>query len=178
MSCHGGLIGVGLAIYLFSRRSGVPLLSLSDMVAAAAPVGLFFGRIANFINAELYGRETNVPWAVQFPTYDMFGQPTVTTPRHPSQIYEAILEGLVLFLILRVLTHQKGALRRPGFVTGAFLLGYGVFRFLVEFVREPDSQMPEALRGYLTMGMLLCVPMIAGGVWLMQRAHRNKLHPA
>jgi phosphatidylglycerol:prolipoprotein diacylglycerol transferase len=178
MSFHGGLIGVGLAIFLFSRRSGVPLFSLADLAAAATPIGLFFGRIANFINAELYGRASDLPWAIKFPTYDMFGQPGFTDPRHPSQLYEAVLEGIVLFIILRVMTHRNGALQRPGMTTGVFLLGYGFFRFMVEFVREPDQHMPEALRGYLTMGMLLCVPMILAGLWLIQRARRAAPSPA
>jgi phosphatidylglycerol:prolipoprotein diacylglycerol transferase len=173
MSFHGGLIGVALVVFYFARRNKIPLLSLGDLVACAAPIGLFFGRIANFINAELYGRATDLPWGVRFPTYDLFGQPSMTEPRHPSQIYEALLEGVVLFFILRFLTHNKGALQKPGLTAGAFLLGYGVFRFLVEFVREPDAHMPEALRGFLTMGMLLCLPMIAAGVWLIQNARKQ-----
>jgi phosphatidylglycerol:prolipoprotein diacylglycerol transferase len=141
------------------------------MVACAAPIGLFFGRIANFINAELYGRETSVPWAVMFPQKDFTGAVVgYTEPRHPSQLYEAVLEGLVLFVIMRFLIVRMTILERPGAAAGVFLIGYGVFRGLVELVREPDAQMPEALRGYVTMGMLLCVPMILAGWWLLQRA--------
>jgi phosphatidylglycerol:prolipoprotein diacylglycerol transferase len=171
MSFHGGLIGVALAIWYFAKRHSIPMLTLGDLVASAAPIGLFFGRLANFVNAELYGRATNAPWAVQFPLKDGFGQTiSYTEPRHPSQLYEAALEGVVLFLILRYATHKRMTLTRPGVTAGVFLAGYGLFRLLVEFVREPDAHMPEALRGYLTMGMLLCLPMIAAGLWLMRRA--------
>ncbi len=171
MAFHGGLIGVALAILWFSRANKIPLLSLADVVAACAPIGLFFGRLANFINAELYGRETAVPWGVMFPIKDQAGQTVdYTSPRHPSQIYEAILEGIILLLILRVATHQRLALTRPGLTAGLFLAAYGAFRALVELVREPDRQMPEALRGAVTMGMLLCVPMIVAGVWLIRNA--------
>jgi phosphatidylglycerol---prolipoprotein diacylglyceryl transferase len=171
LSFHGGLLGMALTIVLCARAYKVPLLSLGDLVACAAPIGLFFGRIANFINAELYGRAADVPWAVRFPIKDASGAVVqVTEPRHPSQLYEAVLEGLVLFFILRHLTLQRGVLEKPGFAAGVFLVGYGVFRGFVELLREPDSQMPEALRGYVTMGMLLCLPMIALGVWLIRRA--------
>src|SRR5690606_6860262 len=120
-----------------------------------------FGRIANFINGELWGRPTDLPWGVMFcnrtieQTYG--GCPAGLLPRHPSQLYEAMLEGLVLFALLRWATHYAGKLKRPGFVTGLFLFGYGVSRLLMEFVREPDAHMPEALRGFVTMGMLLSV---------------------
>jgi phosphatidylglycerol:prolipoprotein diacylglycerol transferase len=171
MSFHGGLIGMAIAVAWFARRNQVNLSSVGDMVACAAPIGLFFGRIANFINAELFGRETNVPWAVMFPQKAFDGTVVgYTSPRHPSQLYEAVLEGLVLFAIMRFLIVRKTILERPGTAAGVFLIGYGVFRGLVELVREPDSQMPEALRGYVTMGMLLCVPMIVAGWWLIQRA--------
>lgn len=170
MSFHGGLIGVALAIWWFAKKHKTPLFSLADLVACAAPIGLFFGRLANFVNAELYGRETTVPWAVQFPQTGVLGELAYTSPRHPSQLYEAFLEGLVLFALLRFATHNRAALQKPGLVTGLFLAGYGTFRLLVEFVREPDQHMPEALRGYITMGMLLCLPMIALGLWLMRRA--------
>ena len=172
MSFHGGLIGVALAIIFFARRHKMPLWSLADIVAAAAPIGLFFGRLANFVNAELYGRASTAPWAVMFPQRDIMGHLSYTEPRHPSQIYEAILEGLVLFALLRFATHHRLTLKRPGLTTGLFLLGYGVFRFLVEFVREPDAHMPEALRHFLTMGMILCLPMIALGGFLAWRARR------
>lgn len=174
MSFHGGLIGMAIAVWAFAKRNGVSMFSVGDLVACAAPIGLFFGRIANFINAELYGRESSLPWAVQFPQKgpggEIFGY---TTPRHPSQLYEAILEGAVLFVILRYLVTQKTILERPGAAAGVFLIGYGTFRALVELVREPDAQMPDALRGIVTMGMLLCLPMIALGWWLVQRARTS-----
>ena len=174
MSFHGGLIGVALAIVYFSRRHKIPLWSLGDIVAAAAPIGLFFGRLANFVNAELYGRASNAPWAVMFPQKDVLGNVVgYTEPRHPSQIYEALLEGAVLFALLRYATHHRFTLQRPGLTTGLFLIGYGVFRLLVEFVREPDSHMPDALKGVVTMGMLLCLPMIALGGFLAWRANKS-----
>jgi len=165
MSFHGGLIGVTLAIVLFARAHAIPILTLGDLAAAAAPIGLFFGRIANFINGELWGRPADVPWAMVFPT----GGPY---PRHPSQLYEAALEGIVLFLILRVLTHRFHALERPGLLVGAFLAGYGTFRTMVEFVREPDSQMPNFPLG-LTMGMMLSIPMILAGAAIAAAAMRR-----
>jgi phosphatidylglycerol:prolipoprotein diacylglycerol transferase len=175
MSFHGGLIGVGIAIYLFARRHKIPLLSLADLAAAVTPIGLGLGRLANFVNAELYGRESDAPWAMQFPVRDQTGAIThLTAARHPSQLYEAFLEGLVLFVIVRFATHNKLTLTRPGLTTGIFLMGYGWFRFFVEFVREPDAQMPAALRQYLTMGMLLCLPMIAIGAWLILQAAPRK----
>jgi phosphatidylglycerol---prolipoprotein diacylglyceryl transferase len=172
MSFHGGLIGVALAIFFFARQHKLNMWTLGDLAAAAAPIGLFFGRLANFVNAELYGRASSLPWAVQFPQRDYLGNVTYTEPRHPSQLYEALLEGLVLFVIVRWATHQKFALQRPGLTAGVFLAGYGVFRLLVEFVREPDAHMPEVLRQYITMGMLLCLPMIAAGIWIVQRARK------
>jgi phosphatidylglycerol---prolipoprotein diacylglyceryl transferase len=175
MSFHGGLIGVALAIAYFARKLKIPLLSLGDLVAAATPIGLFFGRLANFVNAELYGRTSDVPWAMRFPeAKDAAGNVIAwTAPRHPSQLYEAFLEGLLLFIILRFATHRFGTLQKPGLTAGIFLAGYCFFRLLVEFVREPDRQMPEALRGYVTMGMLLCLPMIALGAFLAWRATRT-----
>lgn len=178
MSFHGGLIGVALALWWFSRRHKTPLFSLADLVACAAPIGLFFGRLANFVNAELYGRATSVPWAVMFPQPGPFGEIAYTTPRHPSQLYEAALEGVVLFFILRYFTHKRGVLQKPGLATGIFLAGYGTFRLLVEFVREPDAHMPEALRHYITMGMLLCLPMIALGAWFIHQARKGDVKGA
>jgi phosphatidylglycerol---prolipoprotein diacylglyceryl transferase len=154
MSFHGGLVGCLLAILLFGRRRGVPVLSLGDVTAAVTPIGLFLGRLANFINGELWGRPTDVAWAMIFPN----GGPV---PRHPSQLYEAGLEGLVLLLVLAVLVHF-GALKRPGLVTGAFVLGYGDARIFCELFREPDAQL-GFLWGGLTMGMLLCIPLILAG---------------
>jgi phosphatidylglycerol---prolipoprotein diacylglyceryl transferase len=154
MSFHGGFVGSVLAILLFGWRRGVPVLSLGDVTAAVAPIGLLLGRLANFINGELWGRPTDVAWGMIFPN----GGPI---PRHPSQLYEAGLEGLVLLLVLAVLV-RFGALKRPGLVTGAFALGYGDARFFCELFREPDAQL-GFFWGGLTMGMLLCIPLILAG---------------
>lgn len=159
MSFHGGFLGVILAMTLFARRRKIPVWSFIDTIAPGITIGLFFGRMANFINAELYGRVTDVPWAFVFPTAG-------DEPRHASQLYEAALEGLVLFAVLRVLTHRYHKLSTPGFVSGAFCAGYGVARTFVEFFREPDIQIGY-LAGGLTMGMLLSIPMILFGVGLM-----------
>jgi len=158
MSFHGGLLGCLAAIVLFAVRRGIPVLSLGDVVAAVAPIGLFLGRIANFINGELWGRPTDVPWAMVFPN----GGPI---PRHPSQLYEAAIEGIVLFVIVTILL-RTGALRRPGLLAGAFALGYGVARIVCELFREPDAQL-GFLWGGLTMGMLLSVPVILGGLAIL-----------
>jgi phosphatidylglycerol---prolipoprotein diacylglyceryl transferase len=165
MSFHGGFIGCGVAIVLFALRRGVPMLSLSDVVTAVAPIGLFLGRLANFINGELWGRPSDVWWAMVFPN----GGPL---PRHPSQLYEATLEGLVLFVVLAALV-WRGGFKRPGLVTGAFAIGYGVARIICELFREPDAQL-GFLWGGLTMGMLLCVPLILVGVALLALALRRE----
>lgn len=162
MSFHGGLAGTTLAMVLFARSRGLRMLSLFDVVAAGAPVGLGLVRVANFINSELWGKETGVAWAV-IPPGDMFG-------RHPSQIYEALLEGLALFLLLSVLIWGFRKLRTPGFVTGTFVAGYGAARIFVEFFREPDAQLGYLAGGWLTMGMVLSLPMVLIGLWLMWRA--------
>ena len=164
MSFHGGLAGTALAIYLLARRRGLPVLSLADVSAAAVPIGLFLGRIANFIRPELWGRPTDVPWAMVFPGAGPL-------PRHPSQLYEAALEGLVLFLVL-YLAVRWGALRRPGLVTGLFALGYGVARITCEFFREPDPQL-GFLFGLATMGMLLSLPLVIIGLILIVSASRR-----
>lgn len=164
MAFHGGLIGVALAVWHFARSQGAPLLRVGDVVAVAAPIGLFFGRLANFINGELWGRPTDVPWGVVFPGAGPL-------PRHPSQLYEAGLEGLALSAILAVLVLRFTALARPGLCAGVFLACYGVFRASLESVRQPDAHMPDLPLG-LTMGMLLSLPMIALGVWLTARALR------
>jgi phosphatidylglycerol:prolipoprotein diacylglycerol transferase len=156
MSFHGGVLGCVVAIVLFALRRGIPILSLGDVSTAVAPIGLFLGRIANFINGELWGRPTNVPWAMVFP-HDAAG-----VPRHPSQLYEAALEGIALFVVLNLLV-RFGALRRPGIVTGFFMFGYGVARIICEFFREPDAQL-GFLWGGLTMGMLLCIPLMLAGI--------------
>jgi phosphatidylglycerol:prolipoprotein diacylglycerol transferase len=162
----------------------VDLLRLGDLAAAAAPIGLFFGRIANFINGELWGRVTHGPFGMVFCNERILVQnngycPAGLEPRYPSQLFEAALEGLVLFAIINVATLRFDSLRRPGLNTGIFLVCYGLVRALLETVREPDAHMPEALRGYVTMGMLLSIPMILLGVWLIRRAYaRPKLSAA
>jgi phosphatidylglycerol:prolipoprotein diacylglycerol transferase len=158
MSFHGGFLGCVVATIAFALRRGLPMLSLGDVTTAVAPIGLFLGRIANFINGELWGRPADVPWAMVFPN----GGPVA---RHPSQLYEAALEGLVLLIVLGVIV-RLGALKRPGLVTGAFAIGYGVARIVCEFFREPDAQL-GFLWGGLTMGMLLCIPLIAAGIGLL-----------
>lgn len=155
MSFHGGVLGSVLATVLFALRRGISILSLGDVTLAVAPIGLFLGRIANFINGELWGRPSDVPWAMIFPS----GGPI---PRHPSQLYEAALEGLLLLTILGILV-RCGALKRPGLISGSFAVGYGVFRIFCEFFREPDAQL-GFLWGGLTMGMLLSIPLILAGV--------------
>jgi phosphatidylglycerol:prolipoprotein diacylglycerol transferase len=162
MSFHGGLLGVTLVGYFFARKHKVNALSLGDLFAAAAPIGLFFGRIANFINAELYGRPWDGPWSMAFPT------DPAQLPRHPSQLYEAALEGLALFAAIRIATHSFGFLKRPGATVGLFLAGYAVARILVENFRQPDAHMPDFPLG-LTMGILLSAPMLALGLWLVWR---------
>ena len=163
MSFHGGLLGVAVAIVLFARKEAVPALAVGDIVAGAAPIGLFFGRIANFVNGELFGRATDLPWGVVFP----HGGPV---PRHPSQLYEAGLEGLVLFLVLYALV-RRGALQRTGTLTGGFLIGYALSRALVELVRQPDPHLGFLIGG-ITMGQLLSVPMLLAGLALIAWARR------
>jgi phosphatidylglycerol:prolipoprotein diacylglycerol transferase len=165
MSFHGGLIGVIAAILAFSWRNGISPFLLSDLMAIVVPIGLFFGRLANFINGELWGRVSDVPWAMIFPR----GGPL---PRHPSQLYQAFFEGvLVLLAVLFVARFTKGR-HRPGLLTGVFVLGYGVARIVGELFREPDAHLGY-LWGPLTMGMLLSVPMLAFGGWLIMRANRQ-----
>lgn len=165
MSFHGGLVGVILAMYLFARQRGIPFFALTDIVASATPIGLLLGRIANFINGELYGRASDVPWAMVFPDPNSGG-----LPRHPSQLYEAALEGVVLFLLLFALAHFTRASERLGRLSGIFLIGYGVARIIVEFFREPDAQLGYLLGGTVTMGQILSLPMIALGIVLVLRA--------
>ena len=166
MSFHGGFLGTVLAMVLFSRVRRIPTWSLIDVIAPSVTFGLFLGRLANFVNGELFGRVTDVPWAIIFPA----GGPE---PRHPSQLYEASLEGLGLFIVLRILTHRYHKLQTPGFISGAFATGYGVARTFVEFFRQPDIQIGY-LAGGLTMGMLLSIPMIFAGIALMVWASRRK----
>jgi len=165
MSFHGGLTGVVVAMILFARSRGFSSFSMFDVIAVGAPVGLGLVRVTNFINSELWGRPTDVPWAFVFPN----GGPL---PRHPSQLYEAALEGLVLFVLLAMLVFVARKLRTPGFVAGAFVLGYGLSRIFVEFFREPDPQLGYLAFGWLTMGMILSLPMVLIGLWAMARARR------
>jgi phosphatidylglycerol:prolipoprotein diacylglycerol transferase len=165
MSFHGGFIGVVIAGLLFCRKEKLDPLAVGDLFAAAAPIGIFLVRIANFINAELYGRPWDGPWAMVFPT-DPLG-----VARHPSQLYEAALEGLALFIVLRIATHGLRILRRPGAAIGVFLVGYSLSRIIVENFREPDAHLPDFPLG-LTMGMMLSAPMLAVGAWLLWRALR------
>ncbi len=178
MSFHGGASGVALALVLFALRNRLDLLRLADVVAACAPIGLFFGRVANFINGELWGRVTDLPWGMVFCgryiQTDASGACIAGyQPRHPSQLYEAVLEGIVLFLILRLATHRFGLLRRQGVVTGLFLLFYGLFRIALENVRMPDVGLRDLPLG-LTMGMMLSAAMVPAGAWLVYRGlHRT-----
>ncbi len=165
MSFHGGFLGCVAAVLLFGWKRKVPVLSLGDITCAVGPIGLFLGRIANFINGELWGRPATVSWAMVFPT----GGPI---PRHPSQLYEASLEGVALFIVLALLI-RAGALKRPGFILGSFATLYGIARIAGEFFREPDPQL-GFLWGGLTMGMLLSVPMILAGLGFLALALRRK----
>lgn len=165
MSFHGGLVGAMLGVWLFARKYGLPALSVADLASAVAPIGLLLGRIANFIKPELWGRPTDVPWGVVFPGAGDF-------PRHPSQLYEAALEGAALFVILW-LAIRAGALRRPGLVTGLFAAGYALARIASEFFREPDPQL-GFLFGGATMGMLLSLPLLAVGMAMIARAWRAR----
>lgn len=160
MSFHGGLAGLLLAGWLVARRKSIPVLRLYDLGAVGAPLGIFFGRIANFINGELWGRPTDVPWAMVFPTAPG------GVPRHPSQLYEAVLEGLVIFAVLLLLSRRR---RADGLLIGTLMALYAVFRTFVEFFREPDAQL-GFIFGPFTMGQLLTLPVFVGGVWLVWRA--------
>lgn len=172
MSYHGGTLGVLIATALFVRsqrnKAPIDLLRLGDLICAVVPIGLFFGRVANFINGELWGRPTALPWGIIFPAADG------VLPRHPSQLYEAALEGIVLFLVLRWATHGAKLLNRRGVVAGMYFAGYGLVRALLENVREPDVGMPDFPFG-LTMGMMLSLPMLAFGAWLIWRGLKEPL---
>ncbi len=186
MAFHGGLLGVILAVILFSRARGINRVSVADALCMVTPVGLLLGRVANFINAELWGRPTDLPWGVIFPGHaaqDCAGVVAGMCARHPSQLYEAALEGLILGAILLWLGWRRGALRLPGTLTGVFFAGYGTARFLVEFVRQPDAQFVAPgnplglafhINGYgLTMGQTLSLPMIAFGLGMILWARRR-----
>ena len=155
MSFHGGLIGIIISMIFFSRKNSINFFYLSDLVSIVAPIGLFLGRIANFINVELYGRITDFPFAVIYPTIDKF-------PRHPSQLYEALFEGLILFIILFFFNRKKID-KNSGIITGLFLIYYGIFRTLIEFLREPDSHL-GLFFGFVSMGQLLSLPLVAIGI--------------
>ncbi|WP_375228848.1 prolipoprotein diacylglyceryl transferase [Roseobacter sp. S98] len=186
MAFHGGLLGVITAAFLYAWKHALPRLSLADAIAIGVPPGLLLGRLANFINGELWGRPTDLPWGVAFPGTDARNCPDVVglCGRHPSQLYEAGLEGLLLGAVLLWLVWRSGALRRPGLIAGVFFAGYGLSRFLVEFVRQPDAHFvapgnPLGLAWHvggwgLTMGQILSAPMILAGLWLILRAGRAR----
>lgn len=165
MSFHGGLLGVVAAILLFCRHRKLDYWAVGDAVACATPIGLFFGRIANFINGELYGRVSDVPWAMAFP----HGGPMT---RHPSQLYEAVLEGLVLFIVLFVLSKKERWRLKPGALTGVFMIGYAIARGIVELFRQPDAHI-GFLFGTFTMGQLLSVPLVLAGLYLIFRPQKS-----
>ena len=165
MAFHGGLIGVLIALALFARKTNKTFFDVSDFIAPAVPVGLFFGRIANFINQELWGAPTDKPWGVLFTDPAAGG-----VPRHASQLYEAALEGILLFIILWIYSSKP---RPAGMISGLFLIGYGFFRFLVEFVRLPDAHVGYIAFDWLTLGQVYSVPMILAGALLMMFASRR-----
>ncbi len=160
MSFHGGLIGLCLAVFFVCRRNKTSVFSGLDLMGAISPIGLFAGRVGNFINGELWGRETSLPWGIVFPSGGPFA-------RHPTQLYEAALEGVLLFVALRFATHMKFTLRRPGLTAGLFGVGYALSRILVETVREPDAHIGYIFGGWLTMGMVYSVPVLLFGLWLI-----------
>ena len=186
MAFHGGLIGVIVAGLVFTMRYKIPKLSTADVLALGVPPGLLLGRMANFINAELWGRPTDLPWGVAFPTQAAQLCPDVigVCARHPSQLFEALLEGLILGGVLLWLVWRRDAYKTPGLIAGTFFLGYGIARFAVEFVRQPDAQFVSAgnplglaleVGGYgLTMGQLLSVPMIGLGLYLIRQAQHMR----
>ncbi len=182
MAFHGGMLGVIIAGFLYCRKYDLRPMQVGDAMALGVPVGLFLGRIANFINAELWGRPTDLPWGVIFPgqAAQDCGQLVAYCARHPSQLYEALMEGVILGAVILWLAYRRGALKRPGTLVGTFLTGYGTARFLVEFVRQPDAHFISPgnplglalhMNGYgFTMGQLLSLPMIALGLYLILRA--------
>ncbi len=170
MAFHGGLLGVGLAIWLFARRQHIPLRSLMDLSAAVVPFGLFFGRIANFINGEIYGRLTDIPWAVEFPSRLLL-KGDLPGPRHPTQLYEALLEGVAMFFLLRFFTHSRRAFLSPGLTAGIFLMAYGVFRILAEYFKEWDTAQ-FFTTAYFSEGVVYSLPMIALGAYLAASAKK------
>ena len=176
MSFHGGVVGTTLGIFYLARKEKLPWLRIHDYVACCVPFGLFFGRLANFVNHELWGAPSNVPWAVRFPEV-VAGLTALGPARHPTQIYEALLEGLVLFIILWWMFWKTEARYQPGKLVGAFIFFYGLFRFAIEFVREPDAQFAGTIveASGLHMGQWLSVPMILGGLYLMLTAKKRRV---
>ncbi|WP_417672990.1 prolipoprotein diacylglyceryl transferase [Pseudodonghicola sp.] len=185
MSFHGGFLGVVVASWAYTRQQGIACLPAADLIASSVPPGLMLGRLANFVNAELWGRPSDLPWAVIFPgvaAQDCPGVLPGLCARHPSQLYEAALEGLILGALLLWLVYRRGAFKRPGLVLGSFIGGYGIARFIVEFFRQPDAQFVTPgnplglalhLNGYgLTMGQFLSLPMILLGLWFIWRARK------
>lgn len=182
MAFHGALLGSALAIILFGRNHNVSALSAMDLATASVPLGIIFGRIANFINAELYGRASDMSWAVIFCNdtirkYSGGVCPAGSIPRHPSQLYEALLEGLVLFIVLRLCTHRCDTLKTPGVTAGVFLIGYGLARSAAELFREPHAGHTFNL-GPITAGIAYCIPMILVGAWLVYRGRTLDPHTA
>ena len=171
MSFHGGFFGVIIASYIYARRQRIGLDRLLDLGAAATPVGLGLGRLANFINGELYGRPTDMPWGVVFPM-SVLNPGDLPVPRHPTQLYEAFLEGIVLFLVLRYFTHSRGSLKQPGLTAGVFLCGYGMARIIGEIFREWDYSL-YFTTNYFSQGMVYSLPMVAAGAFLILRATRR-----
>lgn len=174
MAFHGGLFGSGVAIWIFSRRNGINPWSTSDLCTATVPIGIFFGRIANFINGELFGRPTDAPWGMVFPEARLHYPDVEPTARHPSQLYEAMLEGLLLFIALRILTHYYGALKRPGLVTGTFLVGYALARSTAELFREPHFAHSLNIEP-LTVGIAYSIPMLLLGLSVIYFARTQSL---
>jgi phosphatidylglycerol:prolipoprotein diacylglycerol transferase len=168
MSFHGGLLGVIVATYLLARRNKIQFWPMIDLLACVTPIGLLLGRIANFINGELYGRTTDVAWAMVFPSSPY--------ERHPSQLYEAALEGLLLLIIINLCVRSARIRQHPGRLSGIFLIGYGSFRAFVEFFREPDQHIGYILE-YFTMGQMLCIPMVAFGLYLLTRGAQKRTKP-
>ncbi|MES2146583.1 MAG: prolipoprotein diacylglyceryl transferase [Pseudomonadota bacterium] len=175
MSFHGGVVGTSLGIFYFAFRQKLSWLRVHDYIACSVPFGLFFGRLANFVNQELWGAQTTVPWAIRFVEYTPFGM-VLGPPRHPSQLYEALLEGVLLAAILGWMFWRTDARYQPGKLVGAFIFFYGIFRFAIEFVREPDSQLIAFAQATgLHMGQWLSLPMILGGLYLMLTANRRRV---
>ena len=175
MSFHGGVIGTSLGILYFARKEKLSWLRIHDYVACCVPFGLFFGRLANFVNQELWGAVTHVPWAIRFVEMGPYGV-VLGPPRHPTQLYEAFLEGIVLFGILAWMFWKTQARYEPGKLVGAFLFFYGLFRFGIEFIREPDNQLVQFSRMTgLHMGQWLSLPMIIAGLWLMWKAKGRRV---